>query len=143
MPAPIGNKYALGANSGRPATYKDSESLYTAVMDYFEGCNKHEIKATITGLALFLGFKSRSSFDDYKERSEEFSYIIERAKLAVEYSYESSGTAFDIFALKNMGWKDKTETGLTNSKGEDVQQQFIFTLAQNCQPIEDSNTTSK
>ena len=33
--------------------------------------------------------------------------------LAVENSYETNGTAFDIFALKNMGWKDKTEVEQT------------------------------
>jgi hypothetical protein len=29
--------------------------------------------------------------------------------LVVENSYESKGTNFDIFALKNMGWTDKQE----------------------------------
>lgn len=79
-------------------------------MSYFEGCEEDKTKATVTGLTLFLGFCSRASLDDYEKRSEEFSYIIKRAKLAVENSYEMSGLAFDIFALKNMGWKDKTET---------------------------------
>ena len=67
---------------------------------------------TITGLALALGFDSRQSIYDYEKR-DEFSYIIKRAKLFVEMSYEddlrtqySSGS---IFALKNMGWTDKSE----------------------------------
>ena len=63
-------------------------------------------KATITGLALFLGFCSRQSIYDYKE-NKEYSYILKRATLAVENSYETNGTAFDIFALKNMGWDDR------------------------------------
>ena len=65
-------------------------------------------KPTITGLTLYVGFCSRSSWDDYSDR-EGFSYIVKRAKLTVENSYEKSGTTFDMFALKNMGWKDKTE----------------------------------
>ena len=60
-------------------------------------------------MALYLGFESRQSISDYATRNEEFSYIIKRAKLCVENSYELSGTAFDIFALKNMGWTDKQE----------------------------------
>ena len=64
------------------------------------------------GLALFLGFCSRQSIYDYKE-NQEYSYVLKRATLAVENSYETNGTAFDIFALKNMGWKDKTEVEQT------------------------------
>jgi hypothetical protein len=42
-------------------------------------------------------------------RKKSFSYIVKRAKLAVENSYELAGQTIDIFALKNMGWKDKSE----------------------------------
>ncbi len=72
---------------------------------------------TITGLALALGFESRQSIYDYEKR-EDFSYIIKRAKLYVENGYEkglktqySSGS---IFALKNMGWSDKSAEEVTN-----------------------------
>jgi hypothetical protein len=104
-----GNKYEIGSNAGRPAHYETPEDLIKEVIKYFNECKAENIKATVTGLTLFLGFSSRSSLDDYANRSDEFSYIIKRAKLAVENSYELSGTAFDIFALKNMGWKDRSE----------------------------------
>lgn len=70
--------------------------------------------ATITGLALFLGFCSRQSFYDY-EKKRKFAYTIKRARLKVEQEYEkklttSSSPTGSIFALKNLGWKDKTET---------------------------------
>lgn len=110
MAAAKGNKYALGANSGRPAHYPTTEDLLAACIGYFDYCVENSTKATVTGLALFLGFCSRASFDDYEKRNDEFSYIIKRSKLAVENSYELSGQTIDIFALKNMGWKDKTET---------------------------------
>lgn len=105
MSAPVGNKYALGNNGGRPPMFTSASEIETLCQAYFDQPGKH----TITGLTLFLGFESRSSLDVYCDKNEEFKYIIKRAKLAVENSYENSGQAFDIFALKNMGWKDKTE----------------------------------
>lgn len=121
MSAPIGNKYAIGNAGGRKAHFETADELESSVIEYFNNCLENETKATITGLTLFLGFESRSSLDDYCKRSDEFSYIIKRARLCVENSYELSGTAFDIFALKNMGWRDKIEQGITDRDGNDVQ----------------------
>lgn len=109
MAAPTGNKYALGNSGGQPAYYKTPDELRDACLQYFDYCKENKEKATITGLALYLGFAARSSLDDYEEKGEEYSYIIKRARLAVENSYELSGQTIDIFALKNMGWKDKSE----------------------------------
>jgi hypothetical protein len=111
------NKYRMGANMGRPAHYENPEELAAACQDYFDWCNTSGTKTTITGLTLYLGFCSRSSLDDYSNRSTDFSYIVKRAKLAVENGYELSGQVIDIFALKNMGWKDRTETAHTDSEG--------------------------
>jgi hypothetical protein len=108
MAASYGNKYALGNRGGRPPMYESADELSNRCAAYFEYCDEQKVKATITGLALWLGFDSRQSLYDYEDK-QEFTYIIKRAKLAVENSYETSATAFDIFALKNMGWKDKTE----------------------------------
>lgn len=111
MAAPKGNKFAQGlSHTGRPPIFESAELLAESISEYFKDCKEEGTKATITGLALYLGFESRQSISDYATRNEEFSYIIKRAKLCVENSYELSGTAFDIFALKNMGWSDKTET---------------------------------
>lgn len=106
------NAYRMGAKEGRPAKYETPQDLEAQILAYFDQCRVNITKATVTGLTLYLGFESRSSLDDYANRSTEFSYMIKRAKLAVENSYELSGSTFDIFALKNMGWKDKTETDL-------------------------------
>ncbi len=114
MSAPKGNKYALGlTTNGRPPVFESAEELEIKCAEYFENCETNKEKATITGLALFLGFESRQSIHDYKDK-EVFSYVIKRAMLAVENSYETSGSAFDIFALKNMGWKDQQEVRNTN-----------------------------
>jgi hypothetical protein len=119
---------------GRPPLFNSPEELQEAIEGYFnpeieevtlkertfKGEDNRVVtvkreprkNVTITGLAYHLGFESRQSFYDYEER-EEYSYIIKRARLLVEMSYEErlSGQACTgaIFALKNMGWKDKTE----------------------------------
>lgn len=118
MPAPKGNKFALGLDtSGRPPIYTNDIVGYNQVKEkcvkYFEVCQELNEKATITGLALYLGFSSRSTLNEYAKK-EVFSNIIKRAMLTVENSYENSGTSFDMFALKNMGWKDKTEVTNVN-----------------------------
>ena len=107
------NNYAKGkTDNGRPPTFKTPKSLELKCLSFFEYCIDNSVKPTITGLTLYVGFSSRASWDDYKAR-DGFSYIVKRAKLTVENSYEMSATTFDMFALKNMGWKDKTETDLT------------------------------
>ncbi len=118
MGAPKRNLFALGNNGGRPPKYKTAEEVFKKCKGYFDSCIELEEKATITGLALFLGFAARSSLYDYANK-EEFSYVIKNAMLVIENSYENSGTAFDIFALKNMGWSDKTEVDHT-TKGKEV-----------------------
>ena len=119
MAAPKGNLFALGNNGGRPPSYKAPEQLGDKCSEYFTHCIKQDEKPTITGLTLFVGFSSRASWDDYKKK-EEFSYIVKRAKLAVENSYEQSATTFDMFALKNMGWSDKSEVDLNNKQSGEV-----------------------
>jgi hypothetical protein len=109
---------------GRPRIYNTSEELEAEVEKYFEITEQSDV--TITGLALHLGFESRQSIYDY-EKNGEFSYIIKRAKLRVELAYEwrlnSNSCTGAIFALKNMGWKDKQEVeqsgGLTMTWAEE------------------------
>lgn len=109
--------------AGRPLKFETPEQLETAIQDYFDKQIADLKPITITGLAYYLGFCDRQSIYDYKER-EEFSCIIKRATFFVESCYEGklSGTTPTgaIFALKNMGWRDKTETEL--SGGVEVKQ---------------------
>ncbi|MEO8887302.1 MAG: terminase small subunit [Mucilaginibacter sp.] len=68
--------------------------------------------ATIAGLAFYLGFNSREQFESY-ESNGKFAACIKRACLRIEEVYEkklhqqSSGV---IFALKTLGWNEKSET---------------------------------
>jgi hypothetical protein len=75
---------------------------------------------TITGLALALD-TDRHTLINYSER-EEYFHTINKAKLMVENAYEidlrEKGHAGNIFALKNFGWKDKTEVDATINQGK-------------------------
>lgn len=118
--------------AGRPAHYDTPDSLQIAIDAYFEGIkgefhfeadesdeakdikvwDKSPEPATITGLCLSLGFESRQSFHDYAKNLE-FSYTIKKARLRVENAYEialnySRLPTAQIFALKNLGWEDKS-----------------------------------
>ena len=111
--------------TGRPAKFDTPEEFEKIVIEYFQSLEKEDdegkiyyLPATITGLALELGFCSRQSLYDY-EKIEEFSYMTRKARLMVENGYEKSlfskFSTGAIFALKNMGWKDKSEL-LSNVK---------------------------
>ena len=118
---------------GRPPLFNSVNELEEKINEYFNsGIKKRtvligrapnqekiEIEVpTITGLAYFLGFESRQSFYDY-ENNKDFSYTIKRARLFIEVEYEEQlqygNTTGAIFALKNMGWRDKLETDNTHS----------------------------
>lgn len=117
MAAPKGNQFAKGlTNSGKPPIYSSPEDMELKINDFFDSLidEKQEYKKrpTITGLALYLGFDSRSTFYEYKKNIE-YSYMLKRASLVIEMSYEemllSKTCTGSIFALKNMGWKDSQE----------------------------------
>jgi hypothetical protein len=102
---------------GRPPKFESPEQLKAACDEFIAG---NSGKLTITGLAMWLGFCDRQSLYDY-EKKPEFTCIIKEARLAVENDYElalrSASVTGAIFALKNMGWKDKTETAITDPDG--------------------------
>jgi hypothetical protein len=103
------------ADVGRPLIYSDPLVLATQCESYFAECEEKGEKPTITGLTFFLGFADKTTLYDYRDRPE-FSHPIKRSLLRVEASYEKglreNNVAGVIFALKNMGWKDKTETDM-------------------------------
>ena len=127
MAAPKGNKNALGNKGGRPSLFTTPESLQLKIDEYFNGGAHKKTYVglvgpvevpivTICGLAYYLGFASRQSLLDYENKIE-FTDIIKRARLRIEMNYEESlqdkSPAGSIFALKNMGWHDKTEVDAT------------------------------
>ena len=112
---------------GRPPKYTNPEELQKKIDEYFiSGRNMKtvifkskdgpvEMKVpmpTISGLVLFCGFSDRGAFYDYESKPE-FSHTIKRARSRIAQDYEEdlkNGLGVGaIFALKNLGWQDKTE----------------------------------
>lgn len=135
MPAPKGNKFALFNKGGAPPIYKDVQILIDKIDEYFESFKSDGseqftpplgFRPTVAGLALYLGFESRQSIYDYRDRNQEFSYIIKRALTYIEMHYEqmleSKSVAGAIFALKNMGWKDNLDVTTGGDKLTDKPQ---------------------
>lgn len=96
---------------GRPRIYDDVDKLTEACEQYFATCLEKTLRPTVTGLALFLGFADKSTLYEYRDR-EEFSYPIKTSltmiENALEQKLDGGNVAGVIFALKNMGWSDKT-----------------------------------
>jgi hypothetical protein len=67
---------------------------------------------TITGLALHLGFSSRQAFENCEAKGK-FADQLKRARLRVMADYEKklhvTSSTGAIFALKSMGWNERTE----------------------------------
>jgi len=128
---------------GKPPLYNNAQELSDCIEEYYEQCIPEFLKdddgkyilekgqpivlkmniPTMTGLALHLGFCSRQSLYDY-EKHKEYSYIIKKARLRIENSYEESlrdpsiKATGPIFALKNMGWKDSKDIELNTTNNE-------------------------
>lgn len=78
--------------------------------------------ATISGMALFLGFTSKQEFEAY-EQSGKHAQVLKRARLRVEAAYEArlhQTPTGVIFALKTLGWNDKPETIKPSTKTDDT-----------------------
>jgi hypothetical protein len=68
--------------------------------------------ATLSGLALAIGFTSINEMEAY-ERDGEFADIVKKARLKVESEYEKrlhfQSATGAMFFLKSLGWKEKTD----------------------------------
>lgn len=97
----------------RKRKYQKPTEMRKVIVAYFAKCKKDKEKPTICGLALTLGFTSRTSLLNYEGYSEKFKEIMSVAKLQIEESYEKQlrdvHPTGAIFALKNFGWKDTKE----------------------------------
>jgi hypothetical protein len=94
---------------GRPLRFETPEDLKTEADLYFANTDR----PTLSGLAYALGI-DRQTLYNYKKRDGFFDIIKSyRDRVEVKYEerliYDNQVTGV-IFALKNMGWKDKTET---------------------------------
>lgn len=93
---------------GRPSLYNSREKLEKLIEEYF----KEDKEPTLAGLAYYLGM-SRDTLNQYSKK-QKYSDVIKKAKDYVMSVYErrllySNKPVGVIFALKNMGWKDRQD----------------------------------
>lgn len=99
--------------------YQTREELMEAVMNFITTCEDDKTVPTMTGLALALGFRNRTSLVGYqKEPGYEFAFeVIQYAKMRIEDYLEKRlldpknfNIAGLIFNLKNnFNWVDRQE----------------------------------
>ena len=104
---------------GHPLKFKSARELEKKGLVYFRECKKRKEQITITGLALALG-TNRQTLCNYEENEGHPEYVdaIKKLKATVEHAYELSmwkanNPAAGVFALKNMGWTDRTDLDIT------------------------------
>lgn len=131
------SRFALGIGTGRPPIFTTADEMRSKAVEYFdiETNTTGVCKPTISGLIYHLGFDSRASWYNYKEKSAEFLYTINRLQHFIESCYEKNLHGFawagSVFALKNINskdWKDEvtqnqnqtvTQVTITEKKRED------------------------
>ncbi len=126
-------------HGGRPLKFPTVESLQEAIDSYFEemksafyinadGVPIYE-PLTITGLAMALD-TTRQVLMDYQER-DGYADTIKKAKTKIENYAEKrlfgASPTGAIFALKNYGWRDKTENELYGKDGKAIEQSVKVT----------------
>lgn len=91
------------------------EEIEVRAMMYFADCEERKVVPNMPGLAYAMGFTNRNTVHKYRklEGYEEYHDAMDAAALYVESRTaealfgRNSNVAGPIFALKNMGWKDK------------------------------------
>lgn len=132
---------------GRPPKFESAEQMQELIDKYFEDCDGKILTDadgqpvrdkngkiirdgrrpyTVTGLALALGFSSRTSLLNY-EGKEEFMHTVMRAKARVEqYTeerlFDNHGSNGAKFSLMNnfKGWREQQDVNMTMGKLEDI-----------------------
>ena len=94
----------------------DVDAIQKKIDAYFQSAIKGERPYTFSGLALALGYFSRTQLWENSKRNSPISEPIKKAMMKIEEAYEerltSAACTGAIFALKNRGWEDtrKVET---------------------------------
>ena len=110
---------------GKHPKYKTPDEMAVVIEAYFEFKKLHVLVPTMTGLACALGFRTRKSIMDYKNKSDGFEELIRDARMRVEEAVESEllnrvvgSVTGPLFNLKNnFGWVDKQDHEHTGAGG--------------------------
>lgn len=119
--------------AGRPLKYKSKKALQEAIDDYFESCKGRVLtdatgqpirdkyglpiivdafSPTVTGLARYLGFKSRQALINYQEKEAYYEIVLDAKMRIEEYAerrlFDRDGVRGAMFTLcNNFGWDEK------------------------------------
>jgi hypothetical protein len=97
---------------GRPPKFTQANEMELKINSYFDSLNEGQ-PPTTAGLAVYLGYCSRQSLYDNKDKTPEFSYSIKKAIAKIEAFHEENliknGCTGSIFWLKNHQWRDQQE----------------------------------
>jgi hypothetical protein len=107
--------------TGRPRKFTNADDMYKVGMDYINKMSDEGKHLTVTGVAIALD-TTRDVLNEYSKGTydtdlQDFSTPVKRLKALCEHYAEerlfANNPTGAIFALKNYGWKDKTEVTTT------------------------------
>lgn len=85
----IGHLWSVGNEGGAPPKYKTHIEVHNKIGEYLEWEDKaSKGKYTLSGVALFMGFSTRKSFDDQAKRDSKFLYVVNRYRLFLTHYHE-------------------------------------------------------
>jgi len=140
-----------GYHYGKPRKIKSPEEFDALVDDYFRHCKKLNLRPTMTGLVLHLGFASQQSLTDYTKRyGGMYADSIKRARNMVKLAYEhhlireQGSVQGVIFALRSFGrhdedgpdFEDVQRTELTGKDGKPVAIAQLSATLENMNDVE-------
>jgi len=110
---------------GRPRMYETPEQMQAAIDAYFGQVKLEMRPPSVCGLALHLGFSTRTGLQNYEGYSPEYHFTIKRAKTRIEQYHEEqlgdNNVAGQIFWLKaNAKWRDVQSHELSGAGGKPV-----------------------
>jgi hypothetical protein len=119
--------------AGRPLKFNSAGEILKQGMEFFEKCRQQNRPITITGLCIALGTYRDVLMDYQDERGEEFSNAVKTLKIfcenyAEEQVFVGKNCAGAIFALKNYGWKDKSDHSMTDGEGKPLSMSPIIQM---------------
>jgi len=163
MPAPLGNKFAIG-NSGKPKEFETPEELEKFINDYFEKVNekKHrqlinitkngdeiykekDYPYTLEGLCLHLHVTPQTLINYRKKKGyEEYFEVVKRAILKVRDQYITLGLVGDYenrllqFVLTNIAPEDyKNKVEETKKGGFEVKHRIVVNTEAQAKKIDE------
>lgn len=163
MPAPLGNKFAIG-NSGKPKEFENPEELEMYIEKYFESvkANPHKRRTYVTkdgmdvfeekerpytleGLCLHLDIHPQTLINYRKKKGyEEYFEVVKRAILIIREQYITLGLVGDYenrllqFVLTNIAPEDyKNKVEETKKGGFEVKHRIIVNTEDQAKKIDE------